>query len=292
MPRLRVGGIGLLFEYQFPDYFSHVIDPYLDDSVPVQHEIHVHLDDDFDVPPHLTLHAHYRNRYVYHDNGDVYIVAYDEAGRCKQRIHHDAAYHHVHITLHKDDDPARLAELEYVLTGMVFMELALLHGRIALHASAIAVHKGAVLFTAPSGTGKSTHAGHWMEQYNAFYINDDKPLLFEQDGTLFVTGSPWCGKDLKQSATTRPLTAIIVLEQGDNILYTMSNKDKLVNLFQNVIRPRNETLTNLVSSFLETLITNTTIVRYSASIDQQSAILLHDILFGGESHDNQTGVQT
>lgn len=291
MPRLSVGGIGLEFQYVFPDYFSHVIPPYLDDDIEVQHTIRVQLDDGFDVPPNLTLHAQYRNRFVYHDDDQIYIAAYDEQGRCKQRIHHDTAYRQVDITLHQDDDPTRLAELEYVLSGMVFMELALLHGRVALHASAIAVHDGAVLFSAPSSTGKSTHAAHWIARYDAFYINDDKPLLFEQDGIIQVTGSPWCGKDLRQSAITRPLLAIVLLGRGNNTMHSLATKDKLVSLFQNVIRPRNEDLSNRVSSCLETLVNTTTILRFAARKDGASATILHDALFGDERDDDQTRIQ-
>ncbi len=67
---------------------------------------------------------------------------------------------------------------------------------IVFHASAIAVDGNAYLFTAPSGTGKSTHTRLWREYLGerAVMINDDKPILkIEKDG-VYAYGNPWTGK--------------------------------------------------------------------------------------------------
>jgi serine kinase of HPr protein (carbohydrate metabolism regulator) len=52
------------------------------------------------------------------------------------------------------------------------------------HGSAIAVDGVGYLFTAKSGTGKSTHARLWRELLGAraVMVNDDKPLLRVTEG--------------------------------------------------------------------------------------------------------------
>lgn len=65
-----------------------------------------------------------------------------------------------------------LAVYRKIVTRLVFSDILLIHG------SAIAVDGKAYLFTAPSGTGKSTHTRMWREYFKdrAVMVNDDKPL--------------------------------------------------------------------------------------------------------------------
>ena len=55
--------------------------------------------------------------------------------------------------------------LEYLLMGARFYEKLLYFKGMLLHASAVVVDGEAYLFTAPSGTGKSTHTGLWLEYF-------------------------------------------------------------------------------------------------------------------------------
>lgn len=68
---------------------------------------------------------------------------------------------------------------EYVIYGMIFYEAILDYDGILLHSSAISVDNEAYLFTANSGTGKSTHCALWMKYFRdrAVMINDDKPVI-------------------------------------------------------------------------------------------------------------------
>ena len=61
---------------------------------------------------------------------------------------------------------------------------------IVFHSSAIMVDNEAYLFTAQSGTGKSTHARLWREMLGdrAVMINDDKPIIRYVDGDFYVYG--------------------------------------------------------------------------------------------------------
>jgi hypothetical protein len=87
---------------------------------------------------------------------------------------------------------------------------------LLLHGSTIAVDGNAYLFTAKSGTGKSTHTRLWRETFGsrAVMVNDDKPFLkFTPEGVL-ACGSPWSGKHGLDENITVPLQGICILERG------------------------------------------------------------------------------
>lgn len=94
---------------------------------------------------------------------------------------------------------------------------------VLFHCSAIEVDGKAYLFTAPSGTGKSTHTRLWREvlKDRVKVINDDKPLLSipigdgaEMPEEIRVYGTPYGGKDGLQSNISAPVAAIVILHQA------------------------------------------------------------------------------
>ena len=110
-----------------------------------------------------------------------------------------------------------LNEVEYILTGFAFSRALLDFDGFCLHASAVALDKKAILFSAPCGTGKSTHAGLWQQYFGhdkALIINDDKPALRLLDDRFYVYGTPWSGKSDLNLNLKAPLQAIVFLEQA------------------------------------------------------------------------------
>ncbi len=69
---------------------------------------------------------------------------------------------------------------EYMLVGNTFYRALLAHKGCLLHASAVVVEDEAYLFSAHSGTGKSTHTSLWLEYLadkKPYILNDDKPAI-------------------------------------------------------------------------------------------------------------------
>lgn len=67
-------------------------------------------------------------------------------------------------------------KLEYVYVGAEFNRKILKYGGIMIHSSAVEVDGKAYLFSAPCGTGKSTHTKQWQKYFGAdqaIIINDD-----------------------------------------------------------------------------------------------------------------------
>ena len=59
----------------------------------------------------------------------------------------------------------------------IFREMFILacvsRDRLAIHSAAIIYDDKAYLFSAPSGTGKSTHANLWKDEYDCEILNGD-----------------------------------------------------------------------------------------------------------------------
>ncbi len=129
-------------------------------------------------------------------------------------------------------------------------------GVLMLHGSTVAVDGKAYLFTAPCGTGKSTHSRLWREMFGdrAIMVNDDKPFLRIADEGVFAYGSPWCGKHGLASNVCVPLKGICLLHRGkENAIKHMEPYRAIEILRQQVHTPIDASLTHQSHSLVDTL---------------------------------------
>jgi len=122
-------------------------------------------------------------------------------------------------------DPQQLLELHPELrdldaaedrgSGTSFAKQLLKHGGFQLHSSAVLLEGKAYLFSAPSGTGKSTHTEKWCRLYGAAYLNDDKPALRRGEDGWTAYGTPWSGKHDLSMPRSAPLGSVAFLRQGE-----------------------------------------------------------------------------
>lgn len=104
---------------------------------------------------------------------------------------------------------------EYMGTGAIFARELLGFQGSFLHSSAVVLDGKAYLFSAPSGTGKSTHTEKWCRLFGARYLNDDKPALRLVDGVWMAYGTPWSGKHDLSSNEGVPVGGVAVLRRGE-----------------------------------------------------------------------------
>lgn len=106
-------------------------------------------------------------------------------------------------------------EHEYMWTCEAFYNELLRFGGMMLHSSCIEKDGFAYLFSARSGTGKSTHTHLWLENLeNTRIINDDKPALLRENGVWYACGTPFSGKTDENLNVKIPVRAIIFLFRG------------------------------------------------------------------------------
>lgn len=112
---------------------------------------------------------------------------------------------------------------------------------ILFHGSVIAVDGIGYLFTAKSGTGKSTHTRLWRKYFGerAVMINDDKPLIHITEKGAVVYGTPWDGKHRLSTNISVPLKAICILKRSaDNHVEEITAKQAYNVLVQQVYKPK------------------------------------------------------
>ena len=133
---------------------------------------------------------------------------------CEIRMTKD--FHEATLSVLKSTD---MPPLRFAIdnAAMLLFAFATAHRNILEMHAAVVVHEGkARLFLGHSGTGKSTHARQWLAQFHtAYLLNDDNPILrFDEQGQLWVYGSPWSGKTPCYRNERVPVAAIVQLEQA------------------------------------------------------------------------------
>lgn len=101
------------------------------------------------------------------------------------------------------------------LLHIMFSMAIIPQGGIMTHASCVTLDGKGYMFLGKSGTGKSTHAALWLQNFDGCsLLNDDNPVIRDIDGTIQVYGSPWSGKTPCYKNVSAPLGGIVRLEQA------------------------------------------------------------------------------
>jgi hypothetical protein len=101
---------------------------------------------------------------------------------------------------------------------------------VLLHGSTVGVDGYAYLFTAPCGTGKSTHTRLWREAFGSrtVIVNDDKTFIRITPSGIFAYGSPWSGKHGLQTNICLPLKGICFLSRGSENVITPAKPEECI----------------------------------------------------------------
>lgn len=101
------------------------------------------------------------------------------------------------------------------LLNLLSLEILLLNSAsLLIHSSFIRVDGNGVLFSAPSGTGKSTQADLWQAHRSAEIINGDRAALRRIGNAWTAWGLPYAGTSGIYRNESAPVSAIVVLRQS------------------------------------------------------------------------------
>ena len=154
---------------------------------------------------------------------------------------------------------------------------------LLIHGSAVSVDGNGYLFTAPSGTGKSTHVRLWRELLGerAIIINDDKPLISFGDGGVFIHGTPWCGKHHLNTNVSVPLKAICILTRGEkDCIEKLDRAEVMPILIQQTYRPQNAEGMHTVLSELDRLTRSVGLYRLACTMNLSAAQVSFEAMSG------------
>ncbi len=147
------------------------------------------------------------------------------------------------------------------------------YNAIFIHSAAISVDERAYLFSANSGTGKTTHMNLWLDKFGerAFVINGDKPIIRMVNDTLYVYGTPWCGKEGLNRNVRIPMGAMYILERSpDNRIRRAENKEALMAVISQTTHPKNKDLLNLMFTNIGTVIEHTPVFVLGCNMEKEA----------------------
>ncbi len=177
----------------------------------------------------------------------------------------------------KEGKPVRSFPDSYLETLSIYRKICdkLVESDIILfHGSVIAVDGEGYLFTAKSGTGKSTHTRLWREYFGerAVMVNDDKPLIKVSENDATVFGTPWDGKHRLSTNIGVPLKAICILERGqENHIEKISCSAAYPMLVQQVNRPAGALKMQKTLQIIDSLAETAGLYRLSCNMDISAA---------------------
>ena len=164
-------------------------------------------------------------------------------------------------------------------------EALLAHGVLLVHGSALCMDGQAVIFSAKSGTGKSTHTRLWREAFGdrVWMINDDKPMLRLIDGKAYVYGTPWNGKHHLSTNAGAPLAAIVLLERDEtNHVEPMSPADAYTMLLRHVYHFKSTGSAARVMDLETQLLTAVRFYRLGCNMDPDAARIAYEGILKGK----------
>ena len=164
-------------------------------------------------------------------------------------------------------------ECEYLYSGSYFYEQLANFNGVMLHASCVEYKGKAYLFSAKSGTGKSTHTHLWLKYLDGCrIINDDKPAIRIIDGKAYAYGTPWSGKTDESVNEGVEIGGICFLERGENKIARIPGIAALKPFMDQTVRPADKALMNKMLETLNIILTEVPIYKMSCDMSQEAVL--------------------
>ncbi len=171
-------------------------------------------------------------------------------------------------------------ECAYIYTGEDFWFKMFDHGCFKIHASAVVLDNQAYLFSAPSGTGKSTHTSLWCDYFGpsrAYILNDDAPIIKRVGDEFIAWGSPWSGASPLNRNAGVPLKAIAFLERSQSDwISPMASSESIVHLMEHTCVTHNPERMKKLMSMLDGLLYAVPIYRLGCTVSRSAVEIAYD----------------
>lgn len=216
----------------------------------------------------ININNNLETRYIYLPN-ETNIYA-----KCKEidNNHTNIYFHSKYLSL---------IHIDTIFSSLFSLERRMYqHNHYVLHSSYIVYHDQAILFSAPSGVGKSTQASLWQKYRNIKIINGDRTLITKDKGRYFANGWPVCGSSQICHNQSYPLAAIIMLDQGSiNRVQQLPYFEKTKRLIKEItVNFHNQDYVNHYFEFIDQLINDIPIVHLTCTISEEAVDCLDNYL--------------
>lgn len=165
--------------------------------------------------------------------------------------------------------------------NLVHMENLLLRvNALVLHCSYLMYEGKAILFSAPSGTGKTTQAKLWEKLYPSKIVNGDKAIIQKKGGTWYACGYPFHGSADECLNEQYPIGAVVVVRQNsDDFIETLRPVKKLQAVYsESTINAWSLDAVNQSLDLIGDLVANVPVVCQQCTMQDQACHILHGYL--------------
>lgn len=163
--------------------------------------------------------------------------------------------------------------IEYMCLGSEYYNVLIHFNGMMLHSSCVVYENKAYLFSAASGTGKSTHTQLWLKRFPGSYIlNDDKPAIRITDKGIYAYGTPFSGKTDLNVNTGIEIGGICVVKRCEtNHIEKITTEEALFSLLNQTVRPSDEDAMDKLLDTLDKVVRTVPIYRLSCNMDISAA---------------------
>lgn len=232
------------------------------------------------IPPTGTEIAAYPDYRVYREGEKSvrYIGSVKESWeRAYLRASHEGKHHRVQL---KAGSYTNQFRANVVLSTLEAEHLVVKAGGFILHASYIEWKGKGILFTAPSGTGKSTQADLWHRLRQAQIMNGDRAVVRFCEGKAYVAGLPFSGSSSFCENCTLPLAAVVCLGQAPmTTIEQMTGKEAFSKILSEcTVNTWNPEDFHQVIQMIEQLVVQVPIYYLFCTPDESAVIALEQML--------------
>ena len=193
------------------------------------------------------------------------------------RVLHRGREHFAQI---KRSEHTRRLGVHTVLGCLAAEHLVTRASGVILHSSFVGTRGRAILFTAPSETGKSTQADLWQKLRGAEIINGDRAAVRALNTGVFACGIPFSGSSKFCENQTLPLAAIVYLKQAPQ---TTIRRLRGAEAFRRVwegcsVNVWDRTDVDLASKTVQRIVTEVSVYELACTPDESAVIALEGVL--------------
>lgn len=181
------------------------------------------------------------------------------------------------------DSQRFFCETHNTFSHIALEEILLKRDAMILHASFIDTAYGGILFSGPSGIGKSTQADLWVQGRNARLINGDRTILRKNSERWDAYGSPYAGSSQCYINEAKRITAIVMLEQAESCkIMRLKERDAFIRLYAGmIVNTWNKEYVKKMSMLIEEVVKEIPVYLFSCTADENAVEMLEKTLKKG-----------
>lgn len=277
-----IAGIKIKLEGSLYDYVLYRLRDYAVNYIKVPDVTITYREEENIKIPECTLVKKDRFR-MFCENEEEYVnydILKENDYSALMRIKKDFKEINLYLKDVEDLGGASLSVRLFNMIGEVVKQLVIKNRGLSVHSSSISYKDNGIIFSAPSGTGKSTHTRLWQKNYEGTkIINDDMPVLRVIDGKFHLCGVPWSGKTERNINENVPLKAVVFLERGEkNEIEEISVAESVFLLLKQTTMPPYKELAKEVMNNVKNLVENIPFYRLKCTISDEAPKVVKDKL--------------